>query len=456
MDPISNIYTQLLAESNIFNADDVIKMRADGSVALDYMNGYITLENTIDVRIRKWFVTQYRKWFLNNDDEGKLSHYTIQADSPQWARDAVENGDDLWYKYLVEADENLVYNILDWLESLDDRGLNKLQRMTVQQVRQKMHEWHQSLQKKATKKEDWENLEVVQEFPNGFKMVEIKSDAGKEREGGLMGHCVGGGGYANSVIFSLRDSKNNPHVTIQADFDKDSLLQIKGKSNEAPVDKYIPYVKQFIIDGNFKVNTVDGHYLGMVFFNREWYFTDSKKWDDIYESEIVPRQELRLKELKHIIGSSKEYVGNLDLSGLFFKELPDLTDVFVAGSVNIQNNMLTSLKGVPKRIGGKFFCNRNKLTSLEHAPEQLLGINFEYNNVTSLKGLENTKFGLISWSDGYINALHNPLTSLEGSPVAELGSFMSDQFTNKDFILFQRARDKGQSFKEFWDKQVKI
>ncbi len=78
-------------------------------------------------------------------------------------------------------------------------------------------------------------------------------------EGDTMGHCVGG--YCDSVanggsrIFSLRDSNNKPHVTIETspvpDHSWSSIVQIKGKRNTKPVDKYIPYVQDFVKSGKW-------------------------------------------------------------------------------------------------------------------------------------------------------------------------------------------------------------
>jgi hypothetical protein len=131
-----------------------------------------------------------------------------------------------------------------------------------------------------------------------------------EYEGSVMGHCVGG--YCDPVesgkkqIFSLRDAKGEPHVTIevrprdvaravgdlpaeergalaleiqnkyfggvtprtvsdenkffrlidQAYLEKygeppSDIIQIKGKGNKKPADKYIPFVQDFVKSGNF-------------------------------------------------------------------------------------------------------------------------------------------------------------------------------------------------------------
>jgi hypothetical protein len=111
-------------------------------------------------------------------------------------------------------------------------------------------------------------------------------------EGETMGHCVGG--YCPNVIegrsriYSLRDKKGQPHVTIEVaprnitveeaikmardeglpekgmetfnrvseimgsgDFMRQDIVQIKGKGNKAPKDEYLPAVQDFVRSGNF-------------------------------------------------------------------------------------------------------------------------------------------------------------------------------------------------------------
>lgn len=98
-------------------------------------------------------------------------------------------------------------------------------------------------------------------------------------EGDTMGHCVGG--YCDEVlqgrsrIFSLRDAKGQPHVTIEtrpgyraegvtdeelvnmspearSTYDvMDKILQIKGKQNRAPNPEYLPFVQDFVKSGRW-------------------------------------------------------------------------------------------------------------------------------------------------------------------------------------------------------------
>lgn len=126
-----------------------------------------------------------------------------------------------------------------------------------------------------------------------------------EYEGKVMGHCVGGYcpevAEGRSKIYSLRDAKGEPHVTIEVKlkdwaetweslpFDKlkavlnaagenaddeqliqtflqlfpedawryqDEIVQIKGKGNRAPKKDYLPMVQDFVRSGNWNWNSV--------------------------------------------------------------------------------------------------------------------------------------------------------------------------------------------------------
>jgi hypothetical protein len=101
-------------------------------------------------------------------------------------------------------------------------------------------------------------------------------------EGNTMGHCVGN--YCPDVlegrsrIYSLRDTKGEPHVTVEtspidnydlkaaqmkrAGASKEEIVamfenppqrivQIKGKQNRAPKEEYLPFVQDFVKGGNW-------------------------------------------------------------------------------------------------------------------------------------------------------------------------------------------------------------
>jgi hypothetical protein len=126
--------------------------------------------------------------------------------------------------------------------------------------------------------------EYAEDNPRGLRWVEIAppdgttvaEDAGYtalrdalKYEGDVMGHCVGG--YCDDVlagrsrIFSLRDARGEPHVTIEAAprargplsgeapdaANLTDIIQIKGKQNRAPNDEYLPFVQDFVRNGTW-------------------------------------------------------------------------------------------------------------------------------------------------------------------------------------------------------------
>jgi hypothetical protein len=62
----------------------------------------------------------------------------------------------------------------------------------------------------------------------------------------------------------------------------------------------------------------------------------------------------------------------------------------VSGEFWCDRNKLTTLEGCPFYVGGDFWCgNNNKLTSLEHSPKYVGNYFFcNENKLTSLKGIE--------------------------------------------------------------------
>ena len=114
-------------------------------------------------------------------------------------------------------------------------------------------------------------------FPEYFKNDPLKKAL--KYEGDTMAHSVGGyatrGGYGaggidailkgEASIYSLRDAKGQPQVTIETRpgytiFDTgkpegrpgpERIIQIKGKSNRKPADEFLPFVQDFVKSGNW-------------------------------------------------------------------------------------------------------------------------------------------------------------------------------------------------------------
>ena len=135
-------------------------------------------------------------------------------------------------------------------------------------------------------------------------------------EGDTMGHCVGG--YCPDVIsgksriYSLRDKRGEPHVTIEvqpmrgtelgryaADLPEGEdvaamknpplrIKQIKGKQNAAPKEDYLPYVQDFVRSGEWS-DVGDLKNTGLV--KNEGKYMTQAEYDDYLLNQLQPPEE---------------------------------------------------------------------------------------------------------------------------------------------------------------------
>lgn len=234
------------------------------------------------------------------------------------------DADQLKFGHLIDELHNATRAGSDLPEHLrlDPKKLDKVSMSQAVQLVDKINKWR--IENAAAANEALANNGATvlhKDYPDeGFKWVEMRKpelsseeesmkalEAALKYEGDTMGHCVGGYcpdvASGNSRIFSLRDKKGEPHVTIEVEphrtspenyfnhfispelkaelvgnhvsyFDSNqastkllkalsesdeykrhvqspsntthSILQIKGKANQAPASKYVPYVQDFV------------------------------------------------------------------------------------------------------------------------------------------------------------------------------------------------------------------
>lgn len=100
---------------------------------------------------------------------------------------------------------------------------------------------------------------VVFRFSDKRHFLYLLSSDELTYEGKSMGHCVGGKIYKakiknkQSLILSLRDQHNEPHVTIEIDAQSSQVIQQYEKGNKEPILKYQKMLKEFVLyASNFK------------------------------------------------------------------------------------------------------------------------------------------------------------------------------------------------------------
>jgi hypothetical protein len=209
------------------------------------------------------------KWFTNKVGDYVRSQKTglqplddVPPDAPDWMRAAFDRGDEL---ARFVGDDRLhdhlmhIADFLAWQAQNDPREHQKILKRSLEQVRQDTDEWVAARNREAQDRETEGDVREVMKFDNGLRWVQLQTPQGFDREGRLMGHCVGS--YAervlkpgtNQKVYSLRDAKNQPHVTMHVI--EGVLDQCKGKGNAPPVARYVPAVKALLNTGRVRAHT---------------------------------------------------------------------------------------------------------------------------------------------------------------------------------------------------------
>jgi len=122
------------------------------------------------------------------------------------------------------------------------------------QARDASDEWHAAGAGKGEGKiYEPTNQELIVYSPpewKGWSIQRVMSENDMLVEGNLMSHCVGD--YCEDVergnieVYSLRDPKNRPHVTIGLDPKYDDIFQLQGNSNSEPDEEYKVYLREWL------------------------------------------------------------------------------------------------------------------------------------------------------------------------------------------------------------------
>jgi hypothetical protein len=272
-------------------------------------------------KVRDWFLKQYVSAIKNDEIDLKnaIKKHEYKDDEPEWM-----NKPDIM-DFTGDLPEDVVDEIghtVDYFATLEPNDLRKIYKEPYRVIKQKVQEWDRELAASATDsgKEDVEkkklalgkDYKVVKQV-GGMKWVKLLTPESKDVEGEFMGHCVGGAGYENKDIYSLWDSKNRSHVTIEADDNKKTIQQIKGKQNREPNEKYLPASIDFVANAmlqGYKIQG-DGENVGMIKHNTDYHFDDLnvlpekfrdkavfRQWvDKIFPTEIFPKQQKAIADI---------------------------------------------------------------------------------------------------------------------------------------------------------------
>ncbi len=335
-----------------------------------------------------------------------------------------------WYKTTQKKDKEIKIK-LDTLKTVNEYAdFDSLLKAAKNGDAYKKRQEEKRRQEEEFFKKSQQGTELVKSFDDRMNIVYLKTNLAKDFESHEMYHCAGNGDYDDDddnkddiILYSLRDEKGHPHVTLEVRNGK--LCQCKGNNNQKPKDKYLPYIRDFIKESGFDISG-DIKYLGI--------FKQDGQYYDL-----------------HNLPKGFVYKGMLDLSGLGLKHLPDLSHIEVTGTFICRDNFLESLQGAPYKIGGSFYCNSNKLKDLQGAPG-FVGEDFycTYNHLESLTGAPESVGGSFVCIGNSLSSLegapliigkkfdcsHNVLTTLKGAPQKVCGDFdcSYNQLNSLDYL----------------------
>lgn len=186
---------------------------------------------------------------------------------PDWAFAALNRGETLLWFDSIQCRRREIWHVLEiitlWFNNWKptDTRLRRLDRIAFPVATQAAVLWYKDVSENI-----WNYVSdkpvVVRAYDHGYRWVKLVTALQFEREGRLMGHCVGNGTYYSRwhrgegyEYYSLRDRDNQPHITMEVSFNsshpvvrKGSIVQCKGKGNAKPAKHYQPYLRQFIND----------------------------------------------------------------------------------------------------------------------------------------------------------------------------------------------------------------
>jgi len=248
--------------------------------------------------IREYFIREFK-------DVSRVKE--LPQDAPGWMKEKVnEDPDFLEKEEVFQFDENIEdENILKkmkelvvyFVKFLKENPKESLRLVTLEQA---LKDSKGFKTEKEYFDEELGQIEVIPQLKeeNGLRWVEIVDSSALEREGNLMGHCVGDDKYCEGLeageirLFSLRDSSNRPRVTIEYNILNNSIDQFQGKENSPPHPRYSGPIARFLnymFRGKVRVGDDDLENLGIFEHRGKFYL---HKENLLHKDEVIDRQSL--------------------------------------------------------------------------------------------------------------------------------------------------------------------
>lgn len=179
---------------------------------------------------------------------------------------------DVWIAREVKKDSSLLNNlasiiyVTDWAQ----RERPNISTLSFEEAHALSWEWHNSMKfnESAKNKENENDEKILYKCRDGKHSFVLLEPTDLKLEGEIMRNCVGTYSekvrMGRSLIVSLRDEKNESHVTIEIDTQTGMAIQTKGKANNEPAPKYLKLITEFAIFASGYSDTLDKELLDLM------------------------------------------------------------------------------------------------------------------------------------------------------------------------------------------------
>lgn len=163
---------------------------------------------------------------------------------------------DVWIGREVSKDTNLINRFTDFQFIIDWAKKQKpdIFSLDFNLALDNSKEWHENL--KSTGKyrifeDDKDEERIIYKSKDRKYFFMILNSNELEIEGDIMKNCVSSYkdkvNLGKSLIISMRDKKNQPHITLEIDIKTHSVTQVRGKANSKPSDEYLKVITEFAL-----------------------------------------------------------------------------------------------------------------------------------------------------------------------------------------------------------------
>jgi hypothetical protein len=238
------------------------------------LQGQFFQDTAIERKVDAWLLTVLYNYLKEKHEDVSLTTTRPGRYADSDLKVAFQRGVPIYHIILTKGlEEDLIGVINYFLSGEAPPGFGK---MSVPDAIQKAKKWSDSY-KKSNLYRGTEGTELVMEMSHGYKWVKIISKEALEFEGNLMQNCVkrvdrwmGPIESGHMIFYSLRGPNNEPFVDIRVE--RDDVMEIKGKNNKPPVERYWDYCVEFLNKMDFNnVHELDN--IGAILFNKKVYLS---------------------------------------------------------------------------------------------------------------------------------------------------------------------------------------